>query len=114
MDDYTCVVYTQLLFLKLEVPDVFKDFKAAAGNKSGRWLHEVMMDNVHEPLMGKMHDTCKCGVKLHTTPPYHPALNSVAECAIRVLTVTVCTMLHDVGMPKKLWAGYQHSDLYVQ
>ena len=96
------------------VPDAFKDFKAAAGNKSGKQLCEVMMDNARELLMGKMHNICKCGVKLHTTPLYHPASNSVAECAIRVLTVTVCAMLHDVGLPKKLWVGYQHSNLYVQ
>ena len=96
------------------VPDAFKDFKAAAGNKSGKQICKVMTDNAHKLSMGKMHNICKHSVKLHTMPLYHPVSNGVAKCAIRVLTMTVHAMLHNIGLPKKLWAGYQHSDLYAQ
>ena len=44
--------------------------------------------------MGEMHDICvQEGIKLHTSVPYHPASNGVAECAIRVLTNAVQAML---------------------
>jgi len=59
VDDYTHVVYTRLLFLKLEVPEAFKAFRAATENRSGKQLHEVMTDNAHELSMGEMHDICK-------------------------------------------------------
>ena len=59
VDDYTHAVYTWLLFLKSEVPEAFKAFRAATENGSGKRLHEVMTDNVCELLMGKMRDICK-------------------------------------------------------
>ena len=49
-----------------------------------------MTDNAHKLSMGEMHDICKWdGIKLHTTVPYHPASNSVAERTIGALTSAV-------------------------
>jgi len=68
-----------------------------------------MTDNARELSMGEMCDICeRDSIKLHTTVPYHPASNGVAERAIGVLTATVRAMLHDIGLPKKLW-GRRHS-----
>jgi len=104
VDDCTCAVYTRLLFLKSEAPEAFRVFRAAAENESGRRLCEVMMDNARKLSMGKMHNICKCdSIKLHMMVPYHPASNGVAERAIGVLTATAHAMLHDAGLPKKLW-----------
>jgi len=70
VDDHTRAVYTWLLFLKSEVPDVFKAFRAAAENKSGKRLHKVMIDNACKLSMGKIHDICDHdGIKLHTMVP---------------------------------------------
>ena len=55
--------------------------------------------------MGEMQDLCvQEGIKLHTSVPYHPASNSIAEHTIRVLTNTVRAMLQDSGLPGSLWA----------
>ena len=59
--------------------------------------------------------TCEeAGVKLNTTVPYHPASNGVAERTIRVLTNAVCTMLHDSGLPKTLWAEAFNTATYIR
>jgi len=105
VDDYTCAIYTQPLFLKLDAPEAFKAFRAAAENESRKQLREVMMNNARELSMGEMRDICKCdSIKLCTTVLYHPASNGVAECAIEVLTVAAHAMLHDAGLPQILWA----------
>jgi len=63
------------------------------------------MDNVHELSIGEMCDICeRDSIKLHMTVLYHPALNGVAKRAIGVLTVAAHAMLHDAGLPEKLWA----------
>jgi len=104
VDDYTHVVYTQLLFLKSEVPEAFKAFRVAAENKSGKWC-KVITDNAHELSMGKICEICEGdSIKLHTTVLYHPASNGEAKHAIGVLTAAAHAMLHDASLPEKLWA----------
>jgi len=89
---------TRPLFLKSEAPEAFKAFRVATENGSGKWLCEVMTDNARELSMGEMRDICeRNGIKLHTTVPYHPVSNGVAERAIGVLTTAARAMLHDAG-----------------
>jgi len=105
VDDYTCAIYTRLLFLKSDVPEAFKAFRAAAENESGKQLCKVMTNNTRELSMGEMRDICeRDGIKLRMTVPYHPASNGVAERAIEVLTAAARAMLHDAGLPQILWA----------
>jgi len=64
-----------------------------------------MTDNTCKLSIGKMRNICKRdGIKLHTTLLYHPASNRVAERAIGVLTAAAHAMLHNAGLPEKLWA----------
>ena len=115
VDDYTCAVHTKPLHLKSEAADAFKSFKAAAENESGKRIHEVLTDIAQELLMGDMSCFCEAeGIKLNTTVLYHPASNGVAEHTIGVLTNTVCAMLHDVGLPKSLWAEAYCTATYVR
>ena len=51
-------IYTRPLFLKSEAPEVFKAFRAATENESGKQLCKVMTNNACELLMGKMRKTC--------------------------------------------------------
>jgi hypothetical protein len=114
MDDYTCVVYTRPLHLKSEVVDVFWMYKAAAEGELGKRLREVMTDNAGELSKGEMRKICEEeGIWLSTTVPYRPASNRVAERTIRVLTSVVRAMLHDVGLPKFLWAEAFSTATYV-
>jgi len=86
---------TRPLFLKSEAPEAFKAFRVVTENGSGKRLRKVMTDNARELLMGEMRDICeRDGIKLHTTVPYHPVLNGVAEHAIGVLTTAAHAMLH--------------------
>ena len=97
--DYTRAVYTRPLRLKSEAAEAFKTFKAAAENELGNRLREVMTDNARELSMGEVRDICeRDGIKLHTTVPYHPASNGVAERTIGVLTNAVRAMLYDSGL----------------
>ena len=104
VDDYSQAVYTRPLRLKSEAVDTFKTFKAAAELESGKKLHEIMTDNTRELSMGEMREFCEEGIKLHTTVPYHPASNGVAERTIGILTNAARAMLHDSGLPRSLWA----------
>ena len=107
VDDYTCVVYTQPLFLKSEAPEAFKAFRVAAENKSGK-RRKVMTDNAHKLSMRKMRKICEGdGIKLHTTVLYHPASNGEAERAIGVLTAAAHAMLHDASLSESF--GRRHS-----
>ena len=76
VDDYSRVVFTHPLRHKSEAPEVFKIFKAAAENESGKKLREVMTDNAHELCMGEMRNICEeNGIKLHTSVRYSPESN---------------------------------------
>ena len=87
VDDYTQVVYTKPLHLKLEAVKVFKAFQAEVERASGNKLCKVMTDNMHKLSMGEMCELCKCkGIRLNMMVPYHPVSNGVAERAIGVLT----------------------------
>ncbi len=71
----TLARYTRPLRLKSEAVEAFKAFRAAAEKESGKKIRGIMMDNTHELSMGEMRD----GIKLHTTVPYYPESNGVAE-----------------------------------
>ena len=114
VDDCTRTVYAKPLRLKSEAIGAFKTFKAAAENESGKKIREVMTDNARELCMGEMRDLCvQEGIKLHTSVPYHPASNGVAERAIGVLTNAVRAMLRDSGLPGSLWAEAFITAAYV-
>ena len=82
VDDYTRTVYARHLRLKSEAIEAFKAFKAAAENESGKKIREVLTDNARELCMREMRELCvQEGIKLHTSVPYHPASNGVAERA---------------------------------
>ena len=114
VDDYTRMVHTKALRLKLEAVEAFREFKAGVERVLGNRLCEVMTDNACELSMGEMHKLCEReGIKLNTTVLYHPALNGVAKRAIGVLTNSVQAMLHDSGLPKYLWAEVFSTATYV-
>ena len=105
VDDYTRAVFTRPLRLKSEAVEAFKAFRAAAENDSGKRIREIMTDNTRKLSMAEMRDISKSdSIKLHTTVPFHPASNGVAERMIGVLTNAVRAMSHDSGLPKSLWA----------
>jgi transposase InsO family protein len=82
-EDYTRTVYTRPLRLKWEAADAFKTFRAVEENESESRLRAVMTDNARELSIAEVRDICEQdGVKLQTTPPYHPASNEVAELTI--------------------------------
>jgi len=114
VDDYTRAVYVKPLALKSEAADAFKAYKAVAENESGKKIREILTDNARELSMGEMRDICEQeGIKLHTTVPYHPASNGVAERTIGVLTGAVRAMLKDSGLPDSLWAEAFVTAAYV-
>jgi len=103
VDDYTRAVYTRPLWLKSEAADTFKSFQAAADNESGSRLRAVMTDNTRELSMGEVRDICEQdGIAPHTTVPYHPAPNWVAEGTIEVHTNAAPAMLYDSDLPDSL------------
>jgi len=56
----------------------------------------------------------KCAISANATVLYHPVSNGVAECAIGALTATARAMLHDAGLPKKLWAKAFSTATYLR
>ena len=48
MDNYTHMVYTRPLQLKLEAVEAFRIFKVVAETESGKKLLEVLTDNARE------------------------------------------------------------------
>ena len=108
-------MWTHALCHKSDTFNAFKMFKAAAERESGKRLCKVLTDNAQELVMGDMHTYCKLeGIMLHTTVPYHPALNGVAEWVIRILMNSVCAMLVNSRLLKSLWAEAFSMATYVQ
>ncbi len=58
VDDYTGAVNTWPLRIKSAV-EVFKAFRVTPENESEKRIREIMMDNVRELSIGKMHDICE-------------------------------------------------------
>ena len=115
VDDFSRAVYTQPLHLKSEAVTAFKVFRAAAELESGKRLREVMTDNAGELSMGEMRELCEQeGIKLHTSVPYHPVSNGVAERTIGILTNIVRAMLHDCSLLRSLWAEAFKTATYVR
>jgi len=114
IDDYSHAVYSQPLRVKSEAPEAFKLYKASAEKSSGKKIREVMTDNACKLCMGEMLRFCEEeGIKINTMVPYHPASNGVAERTIGVLTSAVRAMLHDMGLPKNLWAEAYNTVTHV-
>ena len=97
----------------MEAPEAFRIFKAAAENKSQKWVQEIMTD-VQELYMGEMKEISKTEViKLHTSVQYSPGSNGATE-RTGVLMNTMCTMLCDSVLPKSQWAEALSAVTYVQ
>jgi hypothetical protein len=79
-------------------------------------MREIMTDNARELAMGEVREICeRDGIKLHTTVPYHPASNGVAERTIGVLSGAVRAMLHDSGSSAvPMGRGFRHSSICPQ
>ena len=111
MDDCTRTVYAKLLWPRSEAIEAFKTFKAAVKNES---VMKIMTGNTRELCMGEMGDLCdREGFKLHTTVPYHPALNGVVRRAIGMLTGAVRAILRASGLPGSLWADAFNTAAHV-
>ena len=93
VDDYTRAVYARPLRLKSAAVEAFKAFRVAVEDESWKRIWEIMTDNAYELSTGEMRAVCeRNGIKLHTTVPYHPTSNSVAERRIEALTNAVRAM----------------------
>jgi hypothetical protein len=104
VDDATQYTYIKPAACHAEAGTIFREYKAVVETESGGRLAEVMTNNVKELSEGEIGKFCKeWGICISTMVLYHPSSNGVVERHVGMLTETARTMLHDSGLPQRLW-----------
>ena len=93
------------LKLKSEVLGRFKEWKALVENQSGRKVKVLRSDNGGEYTSKAFEDFLRTnGIARHTSAPYTPQQNGVAERANRTIVEMGRSMLYAQGLEREFWA----------
>ena len=102
--DYSIKTWIYFLKKKVEVFEIFKEFKALVENLSEKKIKILRSDNGGEFTSNEFNDLCKeAGINRELTIPYNPQQNGVAERKIISIMEAVKFMIHDQDNPMYLW-----------
>ena len=93
----------------------FKTFKAQAERETDCKILSIMTDGGGEFLSHEWRTYClNEGIVMHTTPPYTPEMNGIAERVNRVLTEHASAMLWEAHLPIGFWAAALMNATYLK
>ena len=83
----------------------FQEFKALVENQTGRRIQALRSDNGGEYTFNEFDEYCRHeGIRRHSTVPYTPEQNGVAERKNQSIVGVARAMLRDHSLPFFLWA----------
>lgn len=114
IDDYTRFCWIYFFKSKAEVADIFWKYKALVENQSNCRLRTLRSDNGTEYKNNTFDKFCEeAGIVHQLTAPYTPQQNGVSERKNRsIMEMTRC-LLHEKGLPKKLWAEAANTAVFL-
>lgn len=105
VDDYTRMVHVYLMKDKLNVLEIFKDFKAKVEVKLEKKIKTLRTDNGKEYCNHHFENYLSSqGITHQTSTPYTPQHNGLAERMNRTLVERARCMLFHANLGKKYWA----------
>lgn len=114
VDDYTRKVHVYFLKNKLNVLEVFKDYKSRVENELEGKIKAVRTDNETEYCNQGFESFLRGnGIEHQTSTPYSPQLNGLAERMNRTLVERARCMLYDADLSKQFWAEALATAAYV-
>ena len=115
IDDFSRKTWVFMLKCKSDVLERFKAWKALVENESGQKVKVLRSDNGGE-YMSKAFEAFmrEHGIQHHTSAPYTPQQNGVAERANRTLVEMARAMLHAQGLSYDLWAEAVSNAAYTR
>lgn len=104
IDDYSRKVWIYLLKRKVDVFDIFKQFRALVEKSTGRFIKCLRTDNGTEFTSKEFDNYCKKdGIERHKTTIYTPQQNGVVERMNRTLLERARSMLSNAKLQQELW-----------
>jgi transposase InsO family protein len=114
IDDKTHKMFIYFLKTKDEVLRTFQEFKTMAEKQTGKVIKLLRSDNGGEYVSRAFDNYLKSqGIRHHTTVPYTPEQNGVAERANRTILERVRSMSHHQGLSKEYWAEAASTAVYL-
>lgn len=114
IDDYTRRVHVYFLKNKLNIVEVFKDYKNKVENEHERKIKVIRSDNGKEYCNSIFENFLhKHGIEHQTSAPYSPQQNGLAERMNRTLVERAKCMLFDAQLAKQFWAEALAAAAYV-
>lgn len=114
IDDYTRRVHVYFLKNKLNILEVFKDYKSRVENELEYKIKVVRSDNGKEYCNKDFENFLRRqGIEHQTSTPYSPQQNGLAERMNRTLVERAKCMLFDAQLPKQLWAEALATAAYI-
>lgn len=115
IDDFSRKTFVYFLHNKDEVFEHFRNFKNLVENETNHKIKIIRSDNGGEFINYKLQAYLKeNGIKHHTTVPYSPQQNGVAERANRTIVEKARCMLKDAGLDNKFWAEAVNTAVYLK
>lgn len=114
VDDYTRKVYVYFMKDKLNVLNIFKDFKNRVENERETKVKVLRTDNGTEFCNHDFDKYLKsCGIAHQTSTPYTPQQNGLSERMNRTLVERARCMIFDAELEKEYWAEAIATAAYV-
>lgn len=114
IDDYSRKVWVYFMKHKLEVFDIFRQWKARVENQTEKKLKYFRSDNGKEFKNNKFLEFCKDeGIIRHFSVKRTPEQNGVAERMNRTLLERARCMRLNADLPKKFWAEAVNTACYL-
>ena len=114
IDDYSRRVWVYMLKRKVDVLNVFKQFKVMVEKRTGKSIKCLRTDNGGEFTSVEFEQYCKDeGIVRHKTVVYTPQQNGVAKRMNPTLMERARSMINNANLQKELWAEVVSTTCYL-
>ena len=115
IDDFSRKIWVYMLKCKSEVFGRFEPWRALVEAQSECKVKVLRSDNGGEYVSKAFEEYLKAhGIEHHTSAPYTPQQNGVAERANRTIVEMARSMIHDQGLKYELWGEAVSNAVYTR